>query len=122
MAYSKLIMVLFFTMFYFLPYIITAQQQPFTALVVPFQNLPKNGSAEDPSIASILLSMHNNTDVLSKRWLYFCFGVLLGGCLALIIGGILYFFFGKKKINESPYYEAQEKGFKGEHVVAVKKV
>ena len=124
MASSKFLLVIYIAMLYMLPYIITAEQeqQPFTALVVPLQNLPKNGS-EDAIMATLLLSMHNNGSIMSKKWVYFSFGVLLGGALAIIIGAILFFFFGRKKISESlPYFDAQEKSFHGDHVLEVKKI
>ncbi|CAO2828301.1 unnamed protein product [Amaranthus hypochondriacus] len=124
MTSSKVLLVIYIAMLCMLPYIITAEQeqQPITALIVPFQNLPKNGSESDPIMATLLLSMHN-ANIMSKKWVYFSFGVLLGGALAIIVGVILFFCFGRKKISETlPYFEAQDKSFHGDHVLEVKKI
>ena len=105
------ILPLVFTMFYIFPYIITAQDHhSFPILIVPLQN----------------------SEVGSNRWLYFCFGLVIGVSVIVVIGAILYYIFGRSKLNvliPSEYFiEAQEKAFvkklpesfHGEHVVSEK--
>ncbi|CAO2830325.1 unnamed protein product [Amaranthus hypochondriacus] len=99
-------------MLYFIfPYVVTAQDQhSFPILIVPLQN----------------------SEVGSNRWLYFCFGLVIGVSVIVVIGVILYYIFGKGKLNglvPSEYFiEAPEKAFvkqlpesfHGEHVVSEK--
>ena len=115
-------------MFYFFPYIVTAQDQhPFVSLIVPLQNPPINGS----QLAAVL-SLHN-TEVGTKGLIYFFFGLFIGAFIIVVIGAILYFIFGRSKLNPvipSDYYiDAPKKGFvkqlpesfNGQNVVAPKK-
>ncbi|CAO2830326.1 unnamed protein product [Amaranthus hypochondriacus] len=106
------ILALFFTMFYFFfPIIVTAQDQhPFVSLIVPLQNPSINGS----QLAGTL-SLHNTDQVGTKGLIYFFFGLFIGAFIIVVIGAILYFIFGRSKLNPvvpSDYYiDAPKKGF-----------
>ncbi|CAO2828303.1 unnamed protein product [Amaranthus hypochondriacus] len=129
MASPKLLILpLVFTILYLFPYIIIAQDHPFTALIVPLQNPPTNinNSPMEVSRMTAAILPLQNTEVSSNRWLFFCFGLVLGVSIIALIGAILYFIFGGAKLNpfvpNQIYYEAQEKGFNGEYVLSEKKI